>query len=162
MQNSDDGACARAIVTALAEQAVGPLAMLDALAAAFGTVPEAAVAPLAEAIGVDRFEARAIMLFHRDFRADPGRRHMVRPCRAERCRQRGGWEIADRIAAALGIGWYETTADGRVTLEPAYCLGLCDHGPSAAIDDEVAMRLDRIGAEALVARVTGRDGSTGA
>ncbi|EPX84677.1 NADH:ubiquinone oxidoreductase 24 kD subunit [Rubellimicrobium thermophilum DSM 16684] len=29
---------------------------------------------------------------------------------------------------------HETTPDGRVTLEPVYCLGLCACGPAAQVD----------------------------
>jgi formate dehydrogenase subunit gamma len=36
----------------------------------------------------------------------------------------------------------ETTADGRVTLEAIYCLGLCASGPSALIDGRPVARLD--------------------
>ena len=34
----------------------------------------------------------------------------------------------------LGAGWGETTADGAVTLEPVFCLGLCACAPSALLD----------------------------
>jgi formate dehydrogenase subunit gamma len=44
-----------------------------------------------------------------------------------------------------------TTADGSVTLEPVYCLGLCAVAPSAMLDDRVAGRLDEERVDALLA-----------
>ncbi|HHY02679.1 MAG TPA: hypothetical protein GX686_07420 [Paracoccus sp.] len=56
------------------------------------------------------------------------------------------------IAEALGIDWHETTADGRLTLEPVFCLGLCACGPSAQLDDRL---VGRVTTEKLVALAGG-------
>jgi formate dehydrogenase subunit gamma len=42
----------------------------------------------------------------------------------------------------LGVEWHGTTADGRVTAEPVFCLGLCACGPAALLDDAPLARLD--------------------
>ena len=42
----------------------------------------------------------------------------------------------------LGVDWHGTTADGAVTLEPVFCLGLCACGPAALLDGEPLARLD--------------------
>jgi len=54
------------------------------------------------------------------------------------------------VLADLGIGWHGTTADGDVTVEPVYCLGLCALSPSALIDGEPLGRLDRDKISALL------------
>lgn len=41
----------------------------------------------------------------------------------------------------LGIDFHETTADGRFSLEPVYCLGNCACSPAMTIDDEVHGRV---------------------
>jgi len=41
----------------------------------------------------------------------------------------------------LGCGEHQTRADGAVTLESAYCLGLCASAPSVQIDDRVHARM---------------------
>ena len=46
------------------------------------------------------------------------------------------------VKAALGIDWHETTPDGRVTLEPVFCLGLCACGPAAMVDGRLVGRCD--------------------
>ena len=59
--------------------------------------------------------------------------------------------LAARVEAKLGISLGNTTADGRVTLEPIYCLGLCATAPSAMLDARVVGRLDQARIDALVA-----------
>jgi formate dehydrogenase subunit gamma len=53
---------------------------------------------------------------------------------------------ANRLAAEaerlLGVRLGETAADGSVTLDAVYCLGLCAVAPSALIDDKPVGRLD--------------------
>ena len=43
-----------------------------------------------------------------------------------------------------------TAADGSVTLEPVYCLGLCATAPSAMLDGRVVGRLDDKRLDALI------------
>jgi formate dehydrogenase subunit gamma len=40
------------------------------------------------------------------------------------------------------VDWHDTTADGAVTLESVFCLGLCAIGPSAMLDGAPLGRLD--------------------
>ena len=61
--------------------------------------------------------------------------------------------LAARAEARLGVTLGHTTADGRVTLEPVYCLGLCSVSPSAMIDDKVVARLDAKKLDSLLAEV---------
>ncbi len=63
-------------------------------------------------------------------------------CQAEACQACGSNELAAQAQTALGIGFGETTPDGRVTLEPIYCLGLCSLSPSAMLDGEIVARVD--------------------
>ncbi len=62
--------------------------------------------------------------------------------------------MADHAKARLGVDWHETTADGAVTLEPVFCLGLCACGPAALVDGRVVGRVDEARVETLIAEVT--------
>ena len=64
-----------------------------------------------------------------------------------------GDALAERLMDLLGIGFQETAADGSVTLEPVYCLGLCACAPAAMVDDQVIGRLDRDAVEAIAREV---------
>ncbi|MGB3273598.1 MAG: NAD(P)H-dependent oxidoreductase subunit E, partial [Xanthobacteraceae bacterium] len=59
--------------------------------------------------------------------------------------------LAARAEAKLGIGFGEATADGRVSLEPVYCLGLCSVAPSAMLDGRIVARLDDAKLDRLLA-----------
>ena len=128
----------------------GPLLpILHAIQEAFGYVPDSAIPQIAKALMLSKAEVHGVISFYHDFREKPAGRHVLKLCRAEACQTMGADAVADRIKAALGINWHETTADGRVTLEPVFCLGLCACGPAAMVDGRLVGRVD----EAVVAEV---------
>jgi NADH:ubiquinone oxidoreductase subunit E len=53
----------------------------------------------------------------------------------------------------LGCQRHETRADGAVTLEPVYCLGLCASSPAVQIDDRLHARVTPERLEQLLADV---------
>ena len=118
------------------------LPILHDLQAVFGCVPVPATAFLAEALNLSRAEVHGVISFYHDFRASPAGRRMVKLCRAEACQSMGGDALAAGLLARLGLAWGETTADGALTVEPVYCLGLCGVAPAALIDGEPMGRLD--------------------
>ena len=121
----------------------GPLLpILHAIQEAFGYVPEAAVPQIGKALQMTKAEVHGVVSFYHDFREQPAGRHVLKLCRAESCQTMGADAVADRIKRALGIDWHETTADGRVTLEPVFCLGLCACGPAAMVDGRLVGRVD--------------------
>src|SRR4051812_48578414 len=110
----------------------GPLLpVLHALQAAFGCVPREAVPLVAEMLNLSRAEVHGVVSFYHDSRAAPAGRRVVRLCRAEACQSMGGEDVATALLVRLGVGWGQTTADGEVTVEPVYCLGLCGVAPAA-------------------------------
>ncbi len=129
------------------------LPILHALQEAFGCVPEAAVPMVAEALNLSRADMHGVVTFYHDFRREPPGRHVLKLCRAEACQAMGGDRFAARAEAELGIGLGATTADGGVTLEPTYCLGLCALAPSAMLNGRVVGRLDEKRLDALLAEV---------
>lgn len=126
------------------------LPLLHALQQKFGCVPEAATAMIAEALNLTRAEVHGVISFYHDFRREPAGRRVLRLCRAEACQSMGSEVLAARLLDRLGIGWGETTADGGLTVEAVYCLGLCACSPAALLDGEALGRLsDSSLAEAL-------------
>jgi formate dehydrogenase subunit gamma len=63
--------------------------------------------------------------------------------------------LAERARERLNVGWHETTADGRVTLEPVFCLGLCACAPAAMLDSRVVGALDEARLSALIDSMSG-------
>ncbi len=129
----------------------GPLLpMLHALQGAFGHIPASAHAPIAEALNITRAELHGVISFYHDFRDAPAGRHVIKICRAEACQAQGAAALSEAVLAKLGLDWHGTTQDGRITIEPIYCLGLCACGPAAMVDGKLTARVT---AQALLAEV---------
>lgn len=118
------------------------LPILHAIQAEFGYVPQAALPIIAQDLNLSRAEVHGVMSFYHDFRENPAGNHVLKLCRAEACKSVGADRVAAHAQKALGIEWHETTTDGRVTLEPVFCLGLCACAPAAMIDGKIVGRVD--------------------
>ena len=129
------------------------LPILHALQETFGYVDEGAVPLIADALNLSRAEVHGCITFYHDFRRTPAGRHQIKLCRAEACQAMGSDALHAEILAGLGIDWHGTTADGRITVEPVYCLGLCANGPGALVDDMPVARLTADGLEAALTEV---------
>lgn len=127
------------------------LPVLHALQAEFGYIPQATHPVIAQALALSRAEIQGVVSFYHDFRETPAGARILRLCRAEACQAMGGDKVAAEIQGRLGIGWGETSADGQITLEPVFCLGLCACAPAALIDDTPVGRIDATRLEALLA-----------
>jgi formate dehydrogenase subunit gamma len=130
----------------------GPLLpILHALQEEFGYIDQAAEPLIADALNITRAEVHGVVTFYHDFRSQPAGRHVLKLCRAEACQAAGGEALAARAESRLGIAFGSTTADGRITLEPVFCLGLCSVSPSAMIDGRIVARLDEKKLDTLLA-----------
>ena len=116
------------------------LAVLLAVQAEYGHVPRDAVPRIAQALNLSRAELHGVLTFYHDLRTEPAGRHVLKLCRAEACQSLGAEAVAARALARVP-GWGETTPDGRLTVEPAFCLGLCASGPAMMIDGVPYARL---------------------
>lgn len=131
------------------------LPILHAVQDAFGHVPEQALPIIAQDLNISNAEANGVMTFYHDFRARPAGTHVLKLCRAESCKSVGADALAAHACDRLGIDWHETTPDGRVTLEPIFCLGLCACGPAALIDGKVVGRLDAARLDQIIGGMRG-------
>ena len=130
----------------------GPLLpILHALQEEFGYIDEAAEPLIAETLNITRAEVHGVVTFYHDFRREPAGRHTLKLCRAEACQAAGGDPLAAHAETRLGVSMGNTAADGSVTLEPVYCLGLCAIAPSGMLDGRVIGRLDEGRLDALLA-----------
>lgn len=130
------------IIAANARLDGAALPILHALQREFGYVDREAVPLIAQALNLSRAEMHGVVSFYHDFREAPPGRHILRLCRAEACQSMGADALAAEAREKLRIGWGETTADGRVTLEPVFCLGLCACAPAGMLDGRVFGALD--------------------
>lgn len=146
-----DAALAGQIIAEHAALEGAALPILHALQEAFRHVPKQSEPMIAAALNISRAEVHGLVSFYHDFRHAPAGRHVLKVCRAEACQSMGAVALAERLMQRLGLDWGGTTADGALTVEPAYCLGLCACGPSALLDGEPLARLDDAALDDLIA-----------
>jgi formate dehydrogenase subunit gamma len=149
--DSWDAARASDIIADLKGQDGPLLPILHAIQQAFGCVPEAAEPLIADALNITRAEVHGVVTFYHDFRRAPAGRHMLKLCRAEACQSMGSDALVSHLERSLGLTCGDTSADGRITVEAVYCLGLCAVAPSALFDGTVVGRLNERRLDTLVA-----------
>ena len=147
-----DSARASAVIAEHLDQEGPLLPILHALQDEFGYIDREAEPMIADALNISRAEVHGVVTFYHDFRSKPAGRHVLKLCRAEACQAVGGDALAARAESRLGVALGDTTADGRVTLEPVYCLGLCSVSPSAMFDGKIIGRLDEKTLDKLLAQ----------
>ena len=102
-------------------------------------VPPEAVAEIADLLDLHPSEVQDTMTFYQFFReteADRLGKDRVWVCRGLACMLRGAYELIDHCEAKLGVRCGERTADGKITLEFAECIGACDGAPAVLLNDE--------------------------
>jgi formate dehydrogenase subunit gamma len=119
----------------------GLLPALHAVQDALGHVPAAGVPAIADVFNLTRAEVHGVVTYYHHFRGQPAGRHVLQVCRAEACQAMGADALLAHAQARLGCALHGTTADGAVTLEPVYCLGLCASSPAVMLDDEPHARV---------------------
>ncbi len=116
--------------------------VLNAFVRRYGFISEDAMRQIADELNLSRADVFGVVSFYHDFRTSRPGEHVVKICQAESCQAMGCRELTAHAEAQLGVGLHGTSADGRVTLEPVYCLGNCACSPAVMVDDNVFGRVD--------------------
>ena len=98
-------------------------------------VPYQAMAEIAELLEITPAEVHDTMSFYGFFPQAPIGDVRVWICRSLSCMLRGGDELLEHACHRLAIEPGQTTPDGKLTVEFAECLGVCDFAPAALADD---------------------------
>jgi len=131
----------RRAAQALKQQPGALLPILHSIQDKLGFIPAAAVPVIADELNLSRAEVHGVISYYHHFRTLPPGRHMVQICRAEACQAMGADALAAHAEKRLACAFHETRADGAVSLEPVYCLGLCAQSPALMIDGELHARV---------------------
>lgn len=126
------------------------LPILHDIQDSLGYVPEGAVSTIARELNLSRAEVHGVVTFYHHFRSAPPGKHVIQICRAEACQAMGAEKLLAHIESALKARLHETTRDGRITLEPVYCLGNCSCSPAIMVDDDLYGRVDAGRFDAIV------------
>ncbi len=116
------------------------------------TVPNEAIVEIAELLDLHPSEVQDTMTFYAFFKGEGQKNGTTRlwVCRGLACMLRGAYELIEHCEGKLGGHCGETTADGRITLEVAECIGACDGAPACLREDVHVMDVTPEKADALI------------
>jgi len=84
---------------------------------------------VANYLAMPAIAAYEVATFYNMYDLQPVGRNKVTLCTNLPCQLQGADKIGEHLQARLGIGFGETTEDGRYTLKEGECMGACGHGP---------------------------------
>jgi NADH-quinone oxidoreductase subunit E len=89
---------------------------------------------VAELLGMRPIQVYEVATFYSMYELKPVARHKISVCTNVACMLCGSDEIVAHLKRKLGIGFGETTADGRFTLKEVECLAACGGAPMFMVD----------------------------
>ena len=118
-------------------------------------VPLPAVKEIAELLDLSPAEVYDAMSFYGFFRDEkqPLGKTRLWVCRSLACALRGGDELLADLCQRLNVEPGSTTADGKITLEFAECIGVCEGAPAVLIDDAGRHNVTPDKVDALIAEL---------
>jgi len=98
-----------------------------------GWLSEDLIAAVATYLEMEPIAVQEVVTFYSMYEREPVGRHKISVCTNISCMLRGSDEVVAHLQERLGIGFGETTRDGRFTLKEVECLGACVNAPVAQI-----------------------------
>ncbi len=117
-----------------------------------GWVPDDALEEVAGILEMTPDEVDSIATFFSMIFRSPVGRHVIFVCDSVSCWVVGYEEIREHLMERLGISMGETTGDGKFTLLPAACLGVCEQAPAMMIDETLYTRLTLSGVDEILGK----------
>ena len=150
MAKKYDAAIATEIINQFGARPEMLVQVLHAFVRRYGFIGEEAIRQIASELNLSRAEVHGVVSFYHDFRTTAPGKHVVKVCQAEACQAMGSRALTAHAEKKLGISMHGTTVDGRVSLEPVYCLGNCACSPAVMIDEKVYGRMDSTKLDSLI------------
>ena len=115
--------------------------VLHAAQEAFGYLDTQTMEFVARGLGVPLSKVYGVATFYSFFTLKPQGEHACVVCTGTACYINGAGEILAAIQAGLGVKPRETTANGKLSLLTARCLGACSLAPAVVVDGDVEGRV---------------------
>jgi NADH-quinone oxidoreductase subunit E len=106
-----------------------------------GWVPDEALEEASGLLGMTPAEVDSIATFFSLIFRSPVGKHVILVCDSVSCWLVGYEDVKRHLMGRLGISLGETTKDGKFTLLPSACLGVCEEAPAMMIDDDLYTKL---------------------
>jgi NADH:ubiquinone oxidoreductase subunit E len=96
---------------------------------------------IADLLDIHPVEVHSVVSFYSFLDEGAQGQFVIRLCRTITCDMAGKEHVARQLRNDLGIGFGQTTADGKFSLRWANCLGMCDQGPAMLVNDQIYTRV---------------------
>ncbi|QJR16080.1 NADH-quinone oxidoreductase subunit NuoE [Usitatibacter palustris] len=91
---------------------------------------------VAKVLGMAPVAVYEVATFYNMYNRAPAGRHKITVCTNLPCALSGGVDAAEHLKHKLGVGFNETTADGRFTLKEGECMGACGDAPVLIVNNK--------------------------
>ena len=91
---------------------------------------------VAQYLGMPPVAVYEVATFYNMYDLKQGGRFKLTICTCLPCGLQGSLAAADHLKSRLGIGFNETTADGRFTLKEGECMGACAMAPVVLVNNK--------------------------
>jgi bidirectional [NiFe] hydrogenase diaphorase subunit len=115
--------------------------VLHTVQESFGYLDHDGLAYVGAALGVPPSRVFGVATFYSFFTLKPAGEHTCVVCTGTACYITGARGLLAGIAGELGVHPGETTADGKLSLLTARCVGTCSLAPVMVLDGETRGRL---------------------
>ena len=104
-----------------------------------GYVTPEAMAFVARHLGMAPIAVEEVASFYTMFDLAPVGKYKLVMCTNLPCALRGANEAADHLKKRCGVGWNETSGDGRFTLKEGECFGACGDAPVMLVNNKTML-----------------------
>jgi len=94
-----------------------------------GWLSKETISEVAQYLGIPDIAALEVASFYTMYETAPVGKHKITVCTNISCMLRDSQGIVEHLEKRLGIGFGETTADGKFTLKEGECMGACGGAP---------------------------------
>jgi len=116
-------------------QASAVIPLLDLAQRQEGWISEPVMEVIAELLKISSIRVLEVASFYTMFNLEPVGKHHVQVCTNLSCWLSGSEDVVRACKDSLGVGFGETTLDGKFTLNEIECAGACVNAPVVQIDD---------------------------
>jgi NADH-quinone oxidoreductase subunit E len=94
-----------------------------------GWLTKETIAFVADYLGIPAIAALEVATFYNMYDLEPVGKYKITVCTNISCMLRDSDKIVEHLEQRLGIGFNETTVDGKFTLKEGECMGCCGGAP---------------------------------
>ncbi len=91
---------------------------------------------VAQVLGMAPVAVYEVATFYNMYDLKPVGKYKLTICTCLPCGLQGSLDAADHLKRRLGVGFNETTADGRFTLKEGECMGACAMSPVVLVNNK--------------------------